>query len=158
MAAHIGALRRVVVRQLKPQVGGGWFLDRVLVTGPGGQQWVFPCSAWLGLSDSSDRIGACKAGDFPTSYQELSVLMRPLNSAGKIRLFCAVQSVQSSVGINSVLSAHPCTLHSVPRSVCGHSVLKSVPCAVCSVHTLARPPYAQLADNIYIKIMASNWR
>lgn len=32
--------------------GVGWFLDRVEVAGPEGQHWSFPCSAWLGKSNS----------------------------------------------------------------------------------------------------------
>ena len=69
MAAHIGSLRRVVVRQLQPQVGGGWFLDRVLVTGPGGQQWEFPCNAWLGHSDGNDHIGTPRTWGFGYSLR-----------------------------------------------------------------------------------------
>lgn len=32
--------------------GVGWFLDRVEVSGPEGEHWSFPCSAWLGKEAS----------------------------------------------------------------------------------------------------------
>lgn len=78
-AASIGDLRRVVVRQLQPgscQSGAGWFLEQVLVTGPGGQQWRFPCGAWLGKSDAGDRVGA-----LPQSLHSRSAVLR---EAGRV--------------------------------------------------------------------------
>lgn len=45
---------RLYVRQLPSPstAGGGWYLDRIEVTGPGGEHWNFPCASWLGKSDA----------------------------------------------------------------------------------------------------------
>ncbi|KAL4419639.1 hypothetical protein ABPG77_008580 [Micractinium sp. CCAP 211/92] len=51
---HLGELQRVHVQQLPSSSDGagvGWFLDRIEVAGPEGQQWLFPCSAWLGKAN-----------------------------------------------------------------------------------------------------------
>ncbi|EFN56908.1 hypothetical protein CHLNCDRAFT_144585 [Chlorella variabilis] len=51
---HLGQLQRVHVQQLPSASDGagvGWFLDRIEVSGPEGQHWSFPCSAWLGRSN-----------------------------------------------------------------------------------------------------------
>lgn len=41
--------------------GVGWFLDRVEVSGPEGEHWSFPCSAWLGKEASHTGLdwGEC---------------------------------------------------------------------------------------------------
>lgn len=39
------------------EVGSGWFLDRVDVTGPTGDKISFPCKTWLGKSDAGDFDG-----------------------------------------------------------------------------------------------------
>ncbi|GAB4818699.1 hypothetical protein N2152v2_005745 [Parachlorella kessleri] len=51
---QLGQLRRLYVRQLpSPSAQGtGWYLDRIEVAGPGGEQWTFPCASWLGKSDA----------------------------------------------------------------------------------------------------------
>ena len=50
----LGELRRLYVRQLASPsaAGAGWYLDRIEVTGPDGLHWTFPCSSWLGRSDT----------------------------------------------------------------------------------------------------------
>lgn len=48
-----------------PDPGGapdGWFLDRVVVRGPGGEEWTFPCGAWMGSSADTDNVGALGLG------------------------------------------------------------------------------------------------
>lgn len=45
---------QVHVQQLPSSSDGtgvGWYLDRIEVAGPEGQQWLFPCSAWLGKAN-----------------------------------------------------------------------------------------------------------
>jgi len=56
-SARLGDLKRTRVR-LIPElsaVGRGWFLDDIRVTCENtGDEWVFPCHGWFGLSDSGD--------------------------------------------------------------------------------------------------------
>lgn len=67
--ADLGDLLRVVVKQHKPgdsDVGVGWFLDTVEVSGPGENTWRFPCSHWLGKSDAGDYVGETVRNLIPT--------------------------------------------------------------------------------------------
>ena len=56
-SARLGDLKRTRVR-LIPElsaVGRGWFLDDIRVTCENtGDEWLFPCHRWFGLSDSGD--------------------------------------------------------------------------------------------------------
>ena len=42
--------------------GVGWYLDRIEVAGPEGEHWDFPCSAWLGKSNSPSGLDGAWAG------------------------------------------------------------------------------------------------
>ena len=58
----LGALKRVHVAQLadgEASDGGkeGWYLDKIIVTGPGRLRWRFPCAAWLGTPAESEGTG-----------------------------------------------------------------------------------------------------
>jgi hypothetical protein len=37
--------------------GDGWFLEAVVVHGPNGEHYSFPCNAWFGHSDCGDYEG-----------------------------------------------------------------------------------------------------
>jgi hypothetical protein len=53
-ARELGALRRVHVQQLaasSSDVGLGWYLDRIEVTGPDNDVRTFPCGAWFGKGE-----------------------------------------------------------------------------------------------------------
>ncbi|PSC69732.1 putative phosphatase 2C 55 isoform A [Micractinium conductrix] len=55
----LGELQRVHVQQLPSASDGGgvgWYLDRIEVAGPEGEHWDFPCSAWLGKSNSPSGL------------------------------------------------------------------------------------------------------
>eukprot|EP00887_Chlorella_sp_A99_P001051 scaffold14.g1051.t1 len=47
---ELGTLKQVHVQQLtdESESGMGWYLDKIIVAGPGGLRYRFPCAAWLG--------------------------------------------------------------------------------------------------------------
>lgn len=56
----IGPLRRVFIEREKSSctdTGEGWYLEAVLVHGPHGEQYLFPCNSWFGHSDCGDYEG-----------------------------------------------------------------------------------------------------
>jgi hypothetical protein len=56
----IGPIRRVLVEREKASctaTGDGWFLEAVVVHGPNGEHYSFPCNAWFGHSDCGDYEG-----------------------------------------------------------------------------------------------------
>jgi hypothetical protein len=56
----IGPIRRVLVEREKASctaTGDGWFLEAVVVQGPNGEHYSFPCNAWFGHSDCGDYEG-----------------------------------------------------------------------------------------------------
>jgi hypothetical protein len=56
----IGPIRRVFVEREKASctaTGDGWFLESVIVHGPNGEHYSFPCNAWFGHSDCGDYEG-----------------------------------------------------------------------------------------------------
>ena len=62
----LGSLKRILVQQLAPTQDTdhadseestnitGWYLDRIEVRGPEGENWLFPCGAWLGRDGNGD--------------------------------------------------------------------------------------------------------
>ena len=60
-APNLGAVRRVHLKKdvaRASEIGSGWFLERVSVTGPEGHVTTFPCHAWVGESDDGAGTGA----------------------------------------------------------------------------------------------------
>lgn len=56
----IGPLRRVYIEREKSSctdTGEGWYLEAVVVHGPEGEQYLFPCNSWFGHSDCGDYEG-----------------------------------------------------------------------------------------------------
>lgn len=56
----IGPLRRVFIEREKSSctaTGDGWFLEAVVVHGPNGEHFLFPCNSWFGQSDCGDYEG-----------------------------------------------------------------------------------------------------
>ena len=63
-APQLGALRRIHIKKdlhRASELGSGWFLERIVVTGPEGQEMMFPCHAWIGETDDGSNTGACTA-------------------------------------------------------------------------------------------------
>ena len=59
-AANLGSLRRVHLKkdkQRSSELGSGWFLERVVVTGPEGNTTTFPCHQWIGEPDDHSGAG-----------------------------------------------------------------------------------------------------
>jgi hypothetical protein len=57
---NLGSLKRVHIRKdlhTASELGSGWFLERVEVTGPDGAVVTFPCHAWIGEPDDDSGIG-----------------------------------------------------------------------------------------------------
>lgn len=57
----IGPLRRVFIEREKSSctdTGEGWYLEAVVVHGPQGEHYLFPCNSWFGHSDCGDYEGA----------------------------------------------------------------------------------------------------
>lgn len=76
---HLGDLRRVYVQQMEPsitEVGSGWFLDRVDVTGPTGDKISFPCKTWLGKSDAGDFDGGMQRNLIPCQQVDTQKLIQ----------------------------------------------------------------------------------
>lgn len=58
----IGPLRRVFIEREKSSctdTGEGWYLEAVVVHGPSGEHYLFPCNSWFGHSDCGDYEGGC---------------------------------------------------------------------------------------------------
>jgi PLAT/LH2 domain len=58
-SSSLGAIRRIHLKkdlQKSSELGSGWFLERVVVTGPDGNATTFPCHQWIGEPD--DGSGA----------------------------------------------------------------------------------------------------
>jgi hypothetical protein len=56
----IGPLRRVYIEREKSSctdTGEGWYLEAVVVHGPEGEHYLFPCNSWFGHSDCGDYEG-----------------------------------------------------------------------------------------------------
>jgi hypothetical protein len=56
----IGPLRRVFIEREKSSctdTGEGWYLETVVVHGPQGEHYLFPCNSWFGHSDCGDYEG-----------------------------------------------------------------------------------------------------
>lgn len=56
----IGPLRRINVERSasdQSSTGDGWYLDEIVVQGPDGEMFSFPCQAWFGHSDCGDYEG-----------------------------------------------------------------------------------------------------
>lgn len=56
----IGPLRRVFIEREKSSctdTGEGWYLEAVVVHGPQGEHYLFPCNSWFGHSDCGDYEG-----------------------------------------------------------------------------------------------------
>jgi hypothetical protein len=72
----IGPLRRVFIEREKSSctdTGEGWYLEAVVVHGPHGEHYLFPCNSWFGHSDCGDyegeRLGtACMHRCGPSSF------------------------------------------------------------------------------------------
>lgn len=86
---NLGKLCRLHVRQLGASTtvtGAGWFLDRVIVKGPQGEKWIFPCHAWFGKSDAGGEYGSTErllnvmdeTGTHSLSEAEYPLLLQPL--------------------------------------------------------------------------------
>ena len=61
----IGPLRRVFIEREKSSctdTGEGWYLEAVVVHGPHGEHYLFPCNSWFGHSDCGDYEGGCDGG------------------------------------------------------------------------------------------------
>lgn len=60
----IGPLRRVFIEREKSSctdTGEGWYLEAVVVHGPAGEHYLFPCNSWFGHSDCGDYEGETAA-------------------------------------------------------------------------------------------------
>lgn len=58
----LGSLKMLYVKRAKSGVsdpGAGWFLEKMLVDGPGGEEWTFPCMQWFGVSSCGEVTGWC---------------------------------------------------------------------------------------------------
>jgi hypothetical protein len=64
MATNLGAIRRIHLKKdvhKASELGSGWFLERVVVTGPDGNTATFPCHAWIGETDDGSGTGEFSA-------------------------------------------------------------------------------------------------
>eukprot|EP00884_Botryococcus_braunii_P019435 jgi/Botrbrau1/6175/Bobra.0344s0016.2 len=59
------------------EVGAGWFLEHIRVTGPDGRSWHFPCRSWLGKSDAGDDSGQVERTLLPREVEEAGGHMAP---------------------------------------------------------------------------------
>eukprot|EP00803_Ostreobium_quekettii_P005016 evm.model.scf_3110.2 EVM.evm.TU.scf_3110.2 scf_3110:7571-12670(-) len=67
----LGSVNRVYVQRAEvgaSESGSGWFLDKVVVTGPGGEGVQFPCKQWLGDSDDGDITGPLERYLVPATF------------------------------------------------------------------------------------------
>lgn len=84
----IGPIRRVFVEREKASctaTGDGWFLESVIVHGPNGEHYSFPCNAWFGHSDCGDYEGSLERNLLPLveseALQALAVQAQPVQVA-----------------------------------------------------------------------------
>ncbi|KFM23037.1 putative protein phosphatase 2C 55 [Auxenochlorella protothecoides] len=82
-APHLGQLNRVLIRQLpldaadeEAGASSGWFLERIVVVGPEGDSWTFPCAEWLGRDHVTQAIGSPERVLVPLTVH-LSSMMDP---------------------------------------------------------------------------------
>jgi hypothetical protein len=68
--ADIGKVQRIQIGQDESEIGAGWWLDKVVVVDEDNHSVVFPCAAWLGVSDSGGVSGPPTVVLKPISKQE----------------------------------------------------------------------------------------
>ena len=52
----------------------GWYLDRIEVRGPEGEQWVFPCGTWLGRGSGGGEGGVTTGGAEEEGAEERNLI------------------------------------------------------------------------------------
>ncbi|GMH33475.1 hypothetical protein BSKO_01309 [Bryopsis sp. KO-2023] len=73
VSKDLGQLKMVLVKRDEGGVsdtGAGWFLEKMLVYGPKGENWSFPCMQWFGDSDDGDVSGPLERHLVPSTFAD----------------------------------------------------------------------------------------
>lgn len=68
---ELGTVKTVYVQRARigaSETRSGWFLDKVVVRGPTGEQMSFPCKQWLGKSEDGDVQGSLERYLVPSTF------------------------------------------------------------------------------------------